>query len=328
MLVLSCNIKITGAKVIKFDYVSEVSIVTSLKNLTDTATVVFPRKLKFSDKPITDWVKRGDKIEIGLGYTEYGIETIFKGYIKSVSTGSPLTLECEDAAWLLKQKTVKNLYYEKFNLKSFLAEQMPELTDCSIDDIDLGEVRINGEVTMAQVFDYLMKNYPLHFFFKDGKLYGTLNSTSLTMDGAGKTIKFTYGKNVIAANDLKYTKADDLKIAVVAKHITRDNKKLEVKVPTDAGSDHEVRTIFCPDADNESALKERAEQWLTEYKVDKMEGNFTAFGIPMTKIGDTVHFKDEMYSERNDKKFFVEGVTYTFGKGGYRQKITLGNEIK
>lgn len=329
MLILACNIKIThNAKVIKFDYVTSVEVVSSMKNFTDTAKVVLPRRLKFQDVNITEYIKRGDAIEIKLGYTEYDVTTVFQGYIKSVATGFPLTIECEDNAWLLKQKTVKDLYYEKFNLSGFIKEHIPQIECATIDDVSLGEIRINGEVTIAEVFEYLMKNYPVNFFFRNGKLYGILNATSMMQDGVGKTVNFTYGKNVINADDLKYTKAEDLKIAVVAKHINRQNKKLEVKVPANAGQDYEVRTFHCDDAKDENALKSYAEQRLKEYKVDKMEGNFTAFGVPFTEIGDTVKFKDKLYEERNNKTFVVDSVTYSFGQNGYRQKISIGSEIK
>jgi hypothetical protein len=39
-------------------------------------------------------------------------------------------------------------------------------------DVNFGEVRINGETTVANVLDYFMENYPVKFFFRDGKFYG------------------------------------------------------------------------------------------------------------------------------------------------------------
>lgn len=38
-------------------------------------------------------------------------------------------------------------------------------------------------------------------------------------------------------------------------------------------------------------------------------------------------FYDE-HSERNDKRFVADAVTYSYGLGGYRQEITLGAEDK
>lgn len=95
MLVLKCNIQITGAKVIKFDYVSQVEVETSMKTITDTAKLTIPRNLKFHDNNLLEYIKRGDKIKIDLGYDDSGLQTVFKGYITKVSTGRPIAIECE-----------------------------------------------------------------------------------------------------------------------------------------------------------------------------------------------------------------------------------------
>lgn len=105
MLVLKCNIQITGAKIIKFDYVSQVEVATSMKTITDTAKLTVPRNLKFHDSNLLDYIKRGDKITIDLGYEDSDLQTVFKGYITNVSTGRPITIECEDEAWMLKPTT-------------------------------------------------------------------------------------------------------------------------------------------------------------------------------------------------------------------------------
>lgn len=328
MLVLKCNIQITGAKIIKFDYVSHVEVATSMKTITDTAKLTLPRNLKFHDRNLLDYIKRGDKITIDLGYEDSGLQTVFKGYITNVSTGRPITIECEDEAWMLKQKTVKNLYYEKFSLKAFISEHLPEITDKTIADIELGELRINGEVTVAKVFEYLRKNYGINLFFKNGTLQGLMQFSEIS---DSKTVTFTYGRNIITDN-LKYTLAEDVKIAVIAKCITKENKILSVTEPADAkdkGSEYEMRTFFFPDAHDESQLREYAKQKIKDFKVDKMEGTITAFGIPFVRCGDVVLIKDELHPERDGKKFNVDAVTYSFGtqSNGYRQKINLGTEI-
>ena len=38
--------------------------------------------------------------------------------------------------------------------------------------------------------------------------------------------------------------------------------------------------------------------------------------------------KDDDNLERNNKTFFVEAVKYSFGEKGYRQTVSLGNEIE
>lgn len=328
MFVLKSEIEISGERVIKFGYVSQVDVVTSTKNLTGTAKITIPRNLKFEGKDITAYIRRGDSVTIALGYEDSGVQTVFKGYVSKVSTGRPITVECEDEAWLLKQKTVSNLHYEKFSLKKFISEHLPEIKDMTVADIELGELRISGEVTVAKVFEYLRKTYGIKLFFSDGRLYGLMPSTELA---SSRTVTFTYGRNMISDN-LKYTLAEDTKVAVIAKCITKDNKSLSVTEPEIAktrNSDYEMRTFFFPDASDESKLREYAQEKIKEFKVDRMEGSITAFGVPFVRCGNAVLIKDELHPERDGKKFNVDSVTYSFGvlTRGYRQTINLGTEI-
>jgi len=196
----------------------------------------------------------------------------------------------------------------------------------SIAEVDLGEVKITRDTTLAKVFEYFMTNYPVNFYFRDDKFYGILPTTLTTEDNATRTIKFRIGENTISDN-LVYTLAEDLNLQIIVKTITRDNKKLEWKEPQDV-QDAEIRTFLVPGKETVEQLKAFAKDQLAKFKVDKMAGDFMAFGEPYVRKGDIVHILDDDNKERHDKKFFVDAVTYTFGQGGYRQKITLGGQIK
>jgi len=87
MLQAQCEISITNdlGKKITFDFVHSIEIDSSYENLTDTCKIVIPRKLVFEgldlftgDNPI---FKRGDKIEVSLGYVpkrwDVSIKTIY-----------------------------------------------------------------------------------------------------------------------------------------------------------------------------------------------------------------------------------------------------------
>jgi hypothetical protein len=324
----AASIKITTAKgkVITFSEVNTCKVVTSLHTLTDTCTITLGRKRKWKDENVTDLteiIKRGDAIEVKLGYSK-PVETVFKGYLTAVKTGTPVTLECENEAWKLKQMPLANKYYESLAMSGFINEFLGGYKVASA-DVNFGEVRINGENTVAGVLDYFMKNYPVRFFFRDDTFYATLAHTLLMQDGAIGTHKFRWGMNVVKDN-LKYTLAEDVKIQIVAQVILQDNTKLEWKEPQDA-TDAGTRPFMVPAAKSEADLKTFALDMLKTYKVDKMEGTFTAFGEPLVKKGDIVHYYDAEHSERNDKQFVADAVTYNYGLGGYHQEITLGAEI-
>lgn len=318
----------TGSgKRITFSQVNSCKVVTSLHTLTDTCTLTVGRKRKWKEQDVTDLteiIRRGDQITVQLGYGD-ALETVFQGYLKAVKTGTPVTIECENEAWKLKQMPITNKYYESLTMSAFVNEFMGSY-QVSVSDVNFGEVRINGETTVAGVLDYFMKNYPVRFFFRDGKFYGTLAHMQLMKDEGVETHTFKWGMNVVSDN-LTYTLADDVKVQIVAKVILQDNTKLEHKEPADAG-DAGVRTFMVPTAKSEDDLKKFAQDKLATYKVDKMEGTFTALGEPLVKKGDLVHYYDDEHIERNDKKFVVDAVTYSYGMGGYRQEITLGTEIK
>jgi hypothetical protein len=223
--------------------------------------------------------------------------------------------------WKLKQTTVAPKRYAKFKLEDFLNEYAGRVTLVMPKNIEFGEVIIQGETTVAKVLDYLKQNYPFNAFFDDDKLVAIMITSQLE---GRKEIKFKKGFNTIS-DSLKYTLAEDIHIQVVAKSILPDNTKLESKKGEDGG---EVRTFYAPEYKTQKELDVYAENMLKTYKVDRMSGDFTAFGIPFVKKGDSVLLFDDDNEERNNKKFIADAVKYSFGLNGYRQTITLGDEIK
>lgn len=323
---LTCNIVIKNPitkQVVRFDYVTEVEVDTSIRNFTDTAKIIVPRKLSYKGQNITNFIKRNHEVTIDLGYND-GNQEVFKGYIKDVSTGTPIIIECENEAWKLKQIKLPAKHYPKLNIKDFVAEHM-KAYQCFVPSIELGEVRINTDVTLAQVFEYFMHNYPVNFYFREGKFYGILPTTMTANDEEIKTVKFRIGYNTISDN-LTYTLKEDINLQIVAKAITKDNKKLEWKEPKDL-TDAEIRTFLVPGATSVSDCKKFAIDMLSKYRVDKMTGDLTAFGLPYVRKGDVTHLLDDDNKEQNNKKFWNEAVNYTFGQAGLRQKITLGGQL-
>lgn len=345
--VVKVHIKIIRAvsgKEISFNYVNSFTVNTSTKTFTDTAKIVIPRKLSHKGVSITELIRRGDKIEIWAGWEQNGAKLqvvdwggvkffgksgtnlLFKGYITSVGTGTPLTIDCENEAWELKQIKLPAKHYARLSLKDFVNEFMSDY-QTEIVDIELWEVIINKEVTLSEVFSYFMKNYPLSFFFREGKFFGVLTSSMMSKSGAVKTVKFAKGVN-IAKESLQYTLAEDVKLQIIAKTILKDNTKLEWKEPVDL-KDCEVRTFFVPSAKTLADLEQYAKNMLETFKIDKMTGSITACAIPYVRKGDIIHLFDDEFPERNDKKFFAEAVNYSLSTGsGLKQNITLGFQVQ
>lgn len=329
MLALKCNIQISckSGKIITFNYVDEIIINTSVKILTDKAIIKVPRKMSFKGRKLNEFISRGDKIQIKAGYEKknlkYGLETIFKGYITSIVNDKVLILECQDPMCQLKQVQAKPGIFKNFNIKQYLKE-------CGVDIIipeeisPLGSIKVDKDVSVAQFLDYLKGKYEfLKIFYYGDQLYCT--SSVATLSELTKEIKFSPGNNIIS-NTLKYIYAEDIKICIKAVCIKKDNTKLEVIEPE--GCKENIRTYYLPGYETESELRQRAKKILNDYKVDKLEGSFIAFGVPIVRKCDIVRLYDKDRPEFNDKKFEVESVTYKFSKEGYRQIITLGDKLK
>jgi hypothetical protein len=322
MLVLDCLIEIQGENnKISFTYVKSVDVSTSIRNLTDTAKVVLPRKMDMKKTKLNESIKRGDKITIQIGYKKTGLQTIFTGYITSVSSETPIIIEAENEMWNLKQIKVAPKYYENFKFKDFLTEYVSKVKLEMPESIEFGELIIEEETTVAKMLDYLKQNYPFNVFFDGDKMIAVMRMSRLQNT---KEIKLKNGLHIISDN-LKYTLADDIKIQIVAKTILPNNTKIESKKGDEKG---EVRTFYVPEYKEEKQLDDFAQKMLDSYKMNKMSGTLTAFGIPFIKKGDIVLLNDDKNIERDNKKFIADAVVYSFGLGGYRQTVTLGDEIK
>jgi hypothetical protein len=113
------------------DFVHNIEINSSWRNLTDTAKLVFPKNVYVStsqgnvawadsdlyiSKDTAPIFLRGDMIKIELGYfyknnkenyvTETNVE--FEGFITKINPRIPMEIECEDNMWLLKQAQCPN----------------------------------------------------------------------------------------------------------------------------------------------------------------------------------------------------------------------------
>jgi hypothetical protein len=298
-----------------------------MEDFTDTAKITVPRKIQWNGKPLTDFINRGDKITIQFGYENHKIEDVFTGYIKTFASSTPIVIECENEMYLLKQIKVKPRKYGKFDFKQFMNEYAPDIKIeiPSEKDLDFGEVIIKDEVSIASVFEQLKKDNPLSAFFREGILYAILPQTALNKADEVKPIVFDVSKNIIDSKQIKYVHAEDIKIQIKAISVLANNKKIEV---TAGDKNGEIRTLHASRYKTKEELQQYANNELKNYKADKAEGSFTAFGIPYVRKGDRAKIFDKINADIDGKTFNINAVKYSFGTSGYRQTITLGNELK
>lgn len=323
MYVLNCNITINtqDGKTISYAVVSDVVIDTSIRQMTDTATVTVPRKLAYKGKDITQYVKTGDEITIDLGYNDR-LKTVFKGFLKRVKSGIPVVLECENEMFTLKRIKVAPKVYPALQLGTFVKEYVTDYK-IKLADANLGEVCIADEVSFTRALDYVSQNYPLQFYFREGIFHAGLPSVLMADDMA--TVKFETGFNYVS-DTLELITAEDNPVQIIAKCILPNNEALEHKEPSSV-ENAEVRTFYVPEAKTVADLEAFAIEKLKTFSLDRMEGSLTAFGEPYVRKGDVVHLIDPDSAERDNKQFLAEAVRYRFGRNGYRQEIKLGMQL-
>jgi len=338
MLNLICKIEITGKgnKKISFDYCNQIEIKTSCKNLTDTAVVKVPRKMAWKAKPLSDFIEAGNEISISIGYEEYGLETLFKGYIKTIENNTPIVITCENEMYKFKKITVPAEKIDKFNLKNYIEKYGEGVNVDIAENLSSGAMDIAEEMSLSEALDKIMQTYPYVLgYFQDGTFKAVLSTERWAK--APKPIVFDPTRNMVS-DSLKYTIADDVKICMKAVSIQRDNKQLVAYAPAKAFNGEgnkktpkngwEQRQEFCPQCGTQKEVQDYADKRAAELITDKMEGSITAFGVPLVRKGDMVQLRDTDRKERDGKKFVVDAINYSFGTGGYRQSITLGYEIK
>ncbi|GAA3773627.1 hypothetical protein [Flavobacterium ginsengiterrae] len=188
-------------KYYEFTYVKNVEISSSYKSLTDTATIVMPKKV-FTDtksfdlnlftkangeeKTIHDFFKVENFIEIFLGYDD-DYKPAFRGYITGVQSDVNAVITCQDAMYAFKKvKAVKNndvqdkkdnlnfvavnpaANVDSFNPKTFFEKRIKELNlpfKVNALDENLGNIVISRNHSLAQVFE-MLKDKGIYTYFK------------------------------------------------------------------------------------------------------------------------------------------------------------------
>jgi len=292
-------------------HVNRVEISSGWELLTDTAEITLPRnRQELKSDELKALIKRGDSISIRLGYDET-LNDEFSGYVTGVDAGAPVKIRCEDEMWKLKQQAV-NVSYKHTRLPDLISAIAPGY-ESDVMDIALGQVRFE-KTTVAKVLQKLKDDYSLYSYFQRGKLVvGKVYS-----DG-GSEVEYGFESNIIS-DSLEYRHADELKLKVTATSVDTKGNKLEVTVGDDDGEESRLSYYNIKD---EATLKQLAEGDLARLKVDGYAGDFTGFGVPVTRHGDIVKLVSNEYPERAGR-YYVDAVGVSFGTSGFRRKVTLG----
>jgi hypothetical protein len=284
--------------------------------------------MQWKGQAIGNFIAIDDEITVSLGYKNYKTEIVFAGYISTINQKELLTITCENEMRRFKKITVKPENFTSFDIKTFMLQYAPQVNVIMPEKLSFGSLNIETECSLAYALDQINQKYPyVKPFFIFNNLY-VLNRSY--QNASSPPVRLETGRNIIS-DTIKYTRKEDVKIAIKAvlmrKNEAGKNEKLEVTLPKNT-VDTELRTFYAPNCKTIAELTQYAQNMLDTYKCDKAEGTISLFGIPFVRKTDTVTIKDADRPELNGKAFFVNAVKYNFGTSGYRQTITLSDQIK
>ncbi|MBB4117860.1 hypothetical protein GGR32_000132 [Mesonia hippocampi] len=325
MFILAAKIKI---KNIVFDRVHKVEITKSVDLLSDTAEIQLPMSALFGNtesgyqkRQLEEEIKAGDPVIITLAYKGVLEKVEFEGFVRWIKPNMPtITIVCEDAIYKIRQKSITR-NFGKTTLKQVLeyvvagtgvqlASNIPEV---GFDKFILKDV--NGAKALEKIKD----EYGLYTFIDDaGKLYAGLRQVK----NIGETVVYDLYQNVVS-HDLKFRRAEDVRINLKVVGVQKDNSKIEVLV---GDSDGEQRTIYRYNISDPSVLKKIGEAELSNIKYTGYEGTITGFYAPFVTRGMNVEIRDKNYTNRTGN-YFVPKVVITMSVNGGRRKVELGNKL-
>lgn len=319
MVIFNCDITIGKWR---FDHFVDLEITSNIDSLTDTCRLTFPRRYQWEGKNVAlgdePYIRRKDKVVVKLGY-DGNYTTEFIGYVKEIKAGLPVTIECEDSMFLLKQKPIEKLSLKAgMTLEQWLNELLPADMKRQFNVVKMGALRVSKK-TPAEVLDWIKGNYGLQVYFRlnafnEPVLHCGFAYSQLLDDR--RTLSYQFGDTIVDPFELTFRREEDVRLRVKAIGIMRDNTRKEIEL---GDADGEIRTLHYYNVDL-AALKQRAEEDMKRLKFTGYTGQFTTYGAPSIKKGDIAHIIGNQYYP--DGKYLVGRVTKQVSlKNGYKQII-------
>lgn len=300
----------------KLGMLDSVEIHRSVELLSDTAVITLPAAQYNNALEIEDKLKRGDMVDIMLGYEETGLVGEFSGWLQRISTdGGSIKLHCEDDMFLFR-KEIPDEVVKKITLQNLLEKV---ISGCGLDlRVDCSyswtyDKFVIHDATGYDVLKKIQEECGADMYLCDGTLH--VHPPGEMMDDE----RFYDLALNVEEEDLTYRRAEDKKVKVVVKAILPDGTVKEVETGSTGGDKIEVK---CATSD-EASMKARGDLEVKRRSFDGYEGSITGWLIPMCRPADSVTLHDEDYPYK-DGTYFVTSVTTTFGKDGGKRKIDLG----
>jgi len=312
---LEAKIVINSEKRWEFTTINTVKVVRDMDSLTQTCTLTLPRRLRWDGQTEVP-LRRGDEVKVWLGYDDR-LELAFQGYIRQVGVKTPVVIECEDEMYQMKLLPAVRKAYRSVTLRQLLEDQGTGCRLRIMGEQSLGQYRVQAQ-TVAQLLDDLGKQGIKSFFRYEGSGPVLYSGVLFDHDKRPKQV-FRTGQNIIS-DQLEQQHAEAMRLRVKVVSLMPDNKKNTVEV---GDKDGELRTLHCYNKTKEEARK-WGEQEVKRLRRDGLSGSFTTFGHHLVDVLDPVGM---VIDGKRMGIYQVTKNTITFGTGGYRQELELGQRV-
>lgn len=276
--------------------------------------------------------KENDEIAVSLGNDQLGSNTVFKGYISTISPRNEPVLTAEDYFKTFKEKRNSKFYDDITNdniakdVIQFCGFQavIPDTWETKRDFYWKMQTAAEALAELAVIgWDYFCIPTTKKIYF--GKPYDM-------PDGILPSQKFVYrfGLNIIE-NQLEYRTATPFSKAIV---YCTDSKWRGPKITVEEGSGEPVKIFnlqmsFDPDSTEsvDRAMKEArkfAKQQIAQSQVEGYRGTFKTFGNPFVFHSMKIKIEDPDKQERSGHYFIDQVIHDLSAEGGYKMEISIG----
>jgi len=301
-------------------HVVAVEVDKSVDMLQDVATITLPATLYGKTLNIDDKVKRGDVVDIDVGYDGEN-RNEFKGFVSTLSNDANIVIKCEDAMFLWR-KAVKSKEYKSVAVVAILKDLAAQIGGFEVVAAKGAEAVKFDKFTVAdadgvEVLQKIKEQTKMNIYVRDKELHVALPY----YEQMGK-VGYDFAKNVESAS-LKWLRADERKVQVKVIGIAKDNKRTTVTVGESGG---DTITLNRYKVTDKSALRAIGEAEIEQYRIDGYEGSITGWLQPYCTYGYFATIRDKDYPSR-EGEYYIKAVKVTFDDGGGKRQVTLGKRI-
>jgi hypothetical protein len=308
---------IRGRRALAIKRINSCRIESSWETLTDTATIVLPRNIKeFNDYGVQSYFKKGDPVEIYLGY-DYNLVLEFTGFISEISSEIPVKIKCDDYMYMLKKHQV-NVSMRSTKLSDLIKLIVPAGIECDVADINIGTKRFPN-TTAAKILEELQSSNIYSYFVGKKLIVGKIYT-----DNVAEPVEFNFEKNVVD-DALQYKNKEDVLIKIKGVSTLHNGRKITAEFGDEGG---DIQNLSYYNITVQAEVLKLVQADYEKYKVDKLDGTITIFGAPSAAHGMKGRIMSRQFPERNGTYYIKKVVKEFDDSPKYRQIIELDKKAE